>query len=293
LKTRKRLLASASAKCKNLHLERRTRHGISEVTSTVILTAGIISIVLLTFGYATYVLQIEAASREFSQAQGIAVSFENMVEDLIFSPDTSAFIRFNFKTSGPSFMQTGTSISLTVSQTGGPSYTPISSNNASIAVFRIRGSSDVSTADINLIGSSSNLLTDPSQPLGRVTVNQSQGAWVSLDFARVRVNYLGVFKLYNGTGIEEFNVVEVTYLNLTRTIWYGGNFLTISARNLDVLSYQLPVFAKDKETTFTTNGGWPNSQNIAKTLTQLGGNIDKRTVVRVVFAEAVITVSGS
>jgi len=271
---------------------RRRRRGISDVISTTILTAVILAIVISTFGYATYVLLIEGASREFSQAQGIMVSFENMIEDLIFRPDSNAFIRFNFRTSGPSFEQTGGSITLTVSQQNGSTYTPLSSSNASIAVFRIKGGSFVGTSDMGLIGDGSVLLTDPSKPLGRVTVNQSQGAWVSLDYARVRVNYLGVFKFYNGTSLEEFNVVEVTYLNLTRGSWSGGNFLTITAKNDRVLSYQLPAFSRGKDVTFSVTGGWPNSQSSSIKLTELGGDIGRRTIVRVVYANVVVSVGG-
>ncbi len=249
-------------------MKRRTRFGLSEVVTTVILVAIILTSVILTFGYATYVIGIQDASNEFSQDQGIVTSFENMIVGLIYTPDSSAFIQFNFRTSGPSFEQTGRSITLAISQQNGPNYTPLAANNASIAVFRIKGGSNVATMDSNLVGNNSILLTDASQPIGRVMVNQSQGAWVSLDYARVRINYLGISTFYNGTGLEEFNVVEVTYLNLTRGMWLGGNFLTISARNSGVLSYQLfPVFGMSKEITFTTTGGWPTSQSKSKTLT--------------------------
>jgi hypothetical protein len=295
LKIGKLLLAFADLEHKPAGFGKKSRRGVSEVTSTVILTAGIIAIVLSTFGYATYVLGIESASREFSQAQGMMVSFENLVEDLIFRPDSSAYIRFNFRTSGPSFEQTGGSVTLWISQHGGSSYTPLAAGNASIAVFRIRGGSSVGTADSNLVGDSSILLTDVSKPLGRVTVNQSQGAWINLDYGRVRVNYLGTFKFYNGSSLEEFNVVEVTYLNLTRGVWYGGNYLTISARNSGVLSYQLPAFDKgnqSKEITFTAVGGWPTPKTERVTLTELGGDLGKRTIVRIVFAKVVVTVGG-
>jgi len=274
-------------------LKRRKRFGISEVVSTAILIAVILISVILAFGYATYVIGIQNASNEFSQDQGITLSFENMIGGLIYTPDSSAFIQYNFRTSGPSFDKTGNNITLAISQQNGPNYTPLAAKNASIAVFRIKGGSNVATVNSNLVGNSSILLTDASQSIGRVTVNQSQGAWVSLDYARVRINYLGISTFYNGTGLEEFNVVEVTYLNLTRGKWFGGSLLTISARNSAVLSYQLPVFGMNKQITFTTTGGWPTSQSASKTLTGLGGDLTKRTIVRVVFAEIVITVGGS
>lgn len=194
---------------------RRKRSGISEVIATTILTAILLVVVIVAFGYSTFILGIESASREFDQAQGIMQSCGNLIEDLVYRPDSSAFIRFSFKTSGPSFIQTGKNIVLTVSNKT-KNYTPLSSTNASIAVFQIRGSSLVGTSDKNLVGNSSILLKDPSQSLGRVEVNQSKGALISLDYGRARINYLGVSKFYNGTSLEDMNVVEVTYLNLTR-----------------------------------------------------------------------------
>jgi hypothetical protein len=276
----------------NLGRRQRKRSGISEVFATTILSAALLIVVIVAFGYTIYILGIESASREFDQAQGIMKSYENLIEDLIYRPDSSAFIRFTFKTSGPSFIQTGNNIVLTVSN-GVASYTPLSSNNASIAVFQIRGSSLVGTSDKNLIGSSSILLGDPSQSLGRVTVNQSQAALISLDYARARINYLGISKFYNGTyPLEEMNVIEVTYLNLTREPWSGSDILTLSARNEGVISYQLPIFDKGRDITFTATGGWPGTAT--ETLTQLGGAgaINRRTLIRVVFVKIGITVGG-
>ena len=270
---------------------RRSKRGISEVISTTIMTAAILSIVLSTFAYASYVLSIESASSEFTQAQGLMLSFNNMLRDVTLRENSRAFLRFSFRTSGPNFVQTGQSITVNVSQTSGHFYTPLSASP--ISVFRIKGGTVVGTSNSTLMGSGSILLTEPASILGRVTVNQSNGAWITLDYARVKINYLGLQSFYNGTGLENYNIVEIMYLNFTRGSWSGSNILTISAANIGVKSTQLPIFSKTNPITFKVTGGWPTSQSMTTTLIDLGGDPSKRTLVRTVFVNMELSVAGS
>jgi hypothetical protein len=81
--------------------------------------------------------------------------------------------------------------------------------------FKILGGSNVGVPVIkDYVGNDSLMLIGFGGAISRVQTYQSNGAWVSLDYDRIRVVYSGMAQFYNGTGFELYNVVEITVVNL-------------------------------------------------------------------------------
>ncbi len=210
---------------------KRSNQGVSNVISTVILTSVMLIIVLTTSFLANNVVNAKVERAQFEQAKNVILSLNKIVGKVTFEPKSSGYVRASLWTVIPYKEEIGENLQIWVNQ--------ILMHEVPINVMKIRGGNKVSVSTYeDLIGSDTLLLTDVSHPLGRVSSYQSDGAWIALDYSRVRCIYSGTSELYNGTDYEIYNLVEITVIKMTFGIFEVQEKASFTAQNIGVETYQ-------------------------------------------------------
>lgn len=213
-----------------------SRRAISAVISSVILTSAVLVITLIAQYVSLTILAQQSQDQEFDQMKNNIMLFSEVVEDVATKPGTSGYLRFNLITAKPSFTLSKT-VSISVDSLG-------TVLQGKTRMLEILGGSLVGVAGQQTISGSDNyILTSLSSRLGRAYTNQSKGAWVVMDFLRMRVTYHGSFFFYDtGDGHSGYlNVVEISFINMSfGTIRGGSGVLNMKAQNtkLSVISYK-------------------------------------------------------
>jgi len=259
----------------------RDARGFSEVISSVILTSVIMVIVITSAYYANDVIRYNLESVEFDQAINSLLSLERMVDKIMFNPGSTCSIRTSFKTTCPYFTQDGTLV--------------IFANETEIAsisenAFRIKGGESVGVSlSFDYVGNHSKLIVGLNEPLGCVRKYQNQGAWVSLDYFRIRCVYSGVMSYYNGTNPEpkRRNVVEILAVQLNSSDLNPMERSRVILENLDVQTQQIILPQGNFSITVQFNG---NEESVS--LTSLGGNPEIPTLINLTTVRFKITVLG-
>jgi len=216
--------------------KRNSRKGFSVVVSSMILTSAVLVITLIAQFVATSILAQQSQNQEFDEMKNNIMLFSEVVEDVATKPGTSGYLRLNLITAKPSF-----TLSKTVSVSVDPIGTVLQGKTR---ILEIQGGSRISvTGQQTIAGSEGYILTSLSSRLGRAYTNQSRGAWVVMDFLRIRVTYHGSFYFYDtGDGTSGYlNVVEISFINMSfGTIAGGSGVLNMKAQNmkLNVFSYK-------------------------------------------------------
>ena len=202
----------------------------STVLSTTILASALIVIVGAAYVAANNAINYQVESAEFDQAQNVLLSFAKVVKNVMLTPHSSGYVRSSFWKTIPQFEKASQNLTLTISDSGNNQTYNIGQN-----IIKIKGGYTIGVlTPRNLLGTDSLNFTDPSGSLARVRVFQSDGAWVSLDYSRVRCVYIGSSDYYNSTidGYESLNVFEITLVNLTFGTFEPESQVLIIAENL-------------------------------------------------------------
>jgi hypothetical protein len=189
------------------HRFRSHRRGLSVVISTVILSSTLLVIVLSASSLANQLLGGELQNAEFSQGKDVLSSLNKLVERVTSGTGSSGYIRAGFVTTYPRLEATGKTLKVFANSTLLEQLNPV--------VVKIRGGSDVTGAFQNISGTSTPLAIGISAPMGWLFTNRTEREEVVLDYSRARCVYKGLNQLYNGTGYETFNVIEVTVFNVS------------------------------------------------------------------------------
>jgi hypothetical protein len=168
-----------------------------------------VGIVITTSFYSNSILNYNVESVQFDQAVNAVLSLERMAKKIMFKPQSTGTIKTSFVTTDPNIVQEGNLII----QIGVYKLTSIP-----VYSFKILGGESVGVSfPQDYVGGDSLLLVGLDGSLSYVRKYQDQGAWVSLDYGRIRCIYCGEMNYYNGTNPipTKRNVVEITAVRLS------------------------------------------------------------------------------
>jgi hypothetical protein len=261
---------------------KRSNNGISNVLTTVILTSVMLLIVLSTSLVANNILNAQVERAQFDQTKNIILALDKIVKEATFKPQSSGYVRSSFWTTTPYLIETGESLQILFNQT--------LVYEVPLNLVKIQGGRSVSCpASEDLIGNASILLTQISESLGWVNVYQSNGAWVALDYGRVRCIYSGITELFNGTDYEVLNIVEIYCIKiLFGPIEIQDNGY-ITAQNMGVKVNQSRF---DNDFTIQVKNTYAEGSNSSISLSDLGGNPSYHTLINFVVVDIELSILG-
>ncbi|MEM1986383.1 MAG: hypothetical protein QXG36_04270 [Nitrososphaeria archaeon] len=244
----------------------RKKKGLSEVVTSVILTGIMLSIALIAMGFANNMFAIQSESTEFDQAKNIMTNLAEIIEHVSTKQDSSGYVKFNSRTGGPSFVRNAKSLTITVQALYTPTDTiPYHSQNlfsVQCNHLKYRGGSLATAAGKYFIrGTEVPILSNNNASMGCVYVEQSDGAWIVIDYARVNVLNLGKFNFSKGISattrlpiFELVNIVQVSYINLIPGTFSGSGSIYVVAKckSLQTSYYRIPAPPDAGPTTFPT-----------------------------------------
>ena len=255
--------------------------GFSHVITTVILTSVMLVIVLTTSFFANSLLNTQIERSQFDQAKNVILTLDEIVKKVTFKPQSSGYVRSSFWTTIPYLEETGETLQILVDQT------PVL--DIPVNIVKIQGGSRVSVAvPENLTGSESVLLTSVSDSLGRAHVYQSNGAWIALDYSRIRCINSGTSEFFNGTDYEICNFVEITLIKITFGILEFQEKASITATNIGVEANQTKFY--NNFTISVEKSDIEEPETIC--LSDLGGNPDYPTLINFVVVGVETSILG-
>ena|GEM_PF-5315944 len=210
--------------------------------STAILTAAMLVIVIGVLGFSANLFSIQTQQAEFGQAQNIIVNFADGIDDIASREGASTYVRFNIRAGGPVWNYNFDTILVNVSIYNQTDYSVLI--NGTLQALTYRGGSQIGTGSFAILrGVNDSAVFNNAHPLGRVSVAQANGAYITLDYARVGVSDLGFFNISKGLGggHDYINIVQVNLINLTFGSSTGGASTFAVATNVDmaVKTYRL------------------------------------------------------
>lgn len=270
----------------------RSTKALSVSLSSVILAAVLLIVALTASFLANNMLEMQSQMVEFDQSRDAYLLLATNIEDVALKPLSAAYVMINSRAGGASFDRTVGNISVDI---GGwkPLQDAIGSADAELNFLRYRGGYLVSTGVSEYFrGNDSLIVRGASEPLVAVSVNQSGGAWVTLQSGRVRVVNHGTFKLLEGTEFKKYNVIEVTFIRLvpsvdeSRTI-SGGSltgrvYIKAECQNITTASYMFSENSLELTVTVTPSG-------LTESKTVSGDTSAAGSVVNFVLAEVEIS----
>ncbi len=258
----------------------------STVLSTIILASVLLVLIGIAFFAANNAVTAQVENVQFDQAKNVLLSLDQIVKKGMLVPQSYGYIRTSFLNTIPQFHYSGEDLLLTVSGYENHTY-EIQTN-----IIQIRGGSHVGVLEPQIVrGEESLILTSASSSLGCVKVLQSNGACVSLDYARVRCIYAGVSNYYNGTGWDEngSNVFEITLMNVTFGTFEVGTQAYITVRNVGVNAAST-IQAPKEASIHVSLGGEESSCTLADLVASYGGDPDRAAVIRVIIVNVEVSI---
>jgi len=265
---------------------KRSNAADSTVLSTIILASALIVIVGAAYVAANNAVNYQLENAQFEQAQNVLVSLARVVKNVMLNPFSSGYVRSSFWKTIPHFEDTDENMTITIVDVAeNRTYTNITLD---INAIKIKGGPMIGVlTPKTILGNDDNdslLFTEASGSLGRVRVFQSDGAWASLDYSRVRCVYTGTSDYYNGTDYESFNVFEITLVNLTFGTFEPETQVLITVQNRG-LNVQEPIEASNNTSvSVSLNGGeQQETRDLALLVSELGGDPNLPVLVNVVI----------
>ncbi|MEM2149977.1 MAG: hypothetical protein QXG68_00440 [Candidatus Bathyarchaeia archaeon] len=199
---------------------------VSPVISTVIITATLLIILVVASFIATNMLEIHMQNSEFEQAKTAMLLLNKVIADVSLRPGAASSVQFNQRSGGIGLYKSE-NITIEILDSGS---NPIKVITAESYIIKYRGGSMVSAAEANLTNPSG-LIVDMSKPLGNVCVEVGDGAWIVLDYNRVRV-------IEN----RDLGMISVYFISLKPGTFGGSGTVTVRVQNRGerVLYYGAP-----------------------------------------------------
>ena len=216
---------------------------ISPVVSTVIITATLLIILVVATALASSMLEIQLQNLEFEQAKTMMMALDKVIAEVSLRPGAASSVQFNQRRGGIGVYQGET---MTIRVLNGTQQV-LELSNATY-VIKYRGGSMVSAAPTNLSGSGK-LVVEAYEPLGHVRVEVGDGAWIVLDYNRVRIS--------SNPSLE---AVDVLVILLRPGAFGGSGMVTVKAWNRDVRSWppcegdNIVVKVGDREVSLSLGG---------------------------------------
>ena len=264
------------------------RKAISVTVTTVILALTILIISSASAYLAVSIFEIQAQQTEFNQAKEVAVYLAQSIEDVAFKKGTSAYVRFNIRSSRPRFIENWADIIVKIN--GQPLI------NERLGAIMISGGSYVSTTTIEpLRGFSNTLPTDNWRdnslivanvaPLVWVYSEQKDGAKIWIDPARIKVSSLGVLNYISDEGGESVNAIEIKLIILKYGGAISGTTLNLKTlcRSVTIEQLTFPPGDITIDVTLNLNGGYSGTKRI---------NTLYKTIVTVIVSKVEVYMLG-
>lgn len=249
------------------------RKGQTVIEAVILISFSLVVVIATTY-FAFNVLEYQSELSEYESAKSALEKLALLIENVANSEGSSGYVPIYVR-AGSLYLASDPE-PVTISINGQTLY----SNSSGVSLIKFMGGRLVGTANFRLIRPTSQdlqssvslndlytkyLILDSSKglPLGWVYEMQSNGAYVVVDFGRIMVTYSGVFNysyIVNGSvKFQLYNVVEVSYIKLTRGSTYGsGSSLKVVAKCKDI-SFKSTEFGTNLLTFTVTRGS--NSQS--------------------------------
>jgi hypothetical protein len=263
----------------------RNNIALSEVISTIILTSVMMVIIVSASFYANDILSFNVESVQFDQAVNAILSLERVAQKIMFKPQSTGSVKTSFVTTDPYVDQEGTLVILIRNETSSISIASINVN-----CFKVQGGERVGVSFSQYyLGNSSLLLVGLDGSISCVQKYQDQGAWVSLDYGRIRCVYCGEMNYYNGTNPVPVkrNVIEITAIRLSSGEISPLDRSRIILKNMGIQTQQIEHGTGDFDITVQFSG-----EDESVSLTDLGGNATLSTLINLIIIDLEITVLG-
>ena len=197
---------------------------VSPVISTIIISSTLLIILVIASFVSTNILELRLADTEFEQAKTNMLLLNEVIQNVALRQGAVSSIRFSQRSGGVGIYESAEKINITTSQ--GSNLYPFNSND-SFYIIKYRGGSGVSVAETNLTGSSS-LIVSMSDSLGYVRVEIDNGAWIILDYLRVRVVTNTILRV----GSTKYNLTEIFIIRLQLGPTSGSGTVTVKVQNM-------------------------------------------------------------
>ena len=210
------------------------RRALSPVIAVIVLASVLGIIVFVASNIANDIVGAHVEEAQFEQAKYVMLSLDKLIKRIMYEPESSGYVKTSFWKVTPYFERAIGNLTI-----GAPELEITIPINA----IKIKGGPRVGVpAKQNLLGDESLIITDLIKPLGNIKVYQENGAWISLDYARVRCIVTGRnIAYYNGTGYEPYNTLEITLIKMEFKDFRVGEQASFIARNARVTSIQRSI----------------------------------------------------
>jgi len=216
------------------------RRGVSEVVATVMLVTVTLGMIVGGVFFAQLNLSMQAQATEFENGKASIISLAQMIEGMSLVKGEAGYVRFSISSGGLSLVPGTERLRIIIDDERGGLATVFEDN---VNLVKFRGGGGVSSLDFQILKGVSNalptdyLIVRPSRsaPLGWVYLKRENGAWVIMDFGRVRVVPSGVIQVTrDGKNWEPVSVVEITYVRIVYGTFSGSNVYDVCARVVNV-----------------------------------------------------------
>jgi len=206
----------------------KSNEAISVALSTIIISASILAITAIATFVSTNVLELQVQSTEFEEAKMTMILLDDIIEDVGLKQGSGGYLRFNCRSGGLMIAQNNT---LKVFVKGNPN--PIL-NITSLIYLAYRGGRLVGYTPTVLRGNNIPYVTTIALPLCYLRIETGPGAWIRLDYNRVRIVDMG----QNVVKGQVYNFVDITFIQLTRGEYRGSGSLSIKSQNIGIETWQ-------------------------------------------------------
>jgi hypothetical protein len=259
----------------------RNKLGLSEVISSVILTGVMLVIIITSSHYANDTISYNVESVQFDQAINAILSLDRMAKKIMFNPKSTASVKTSFQTTTAYFVQED-NLAILVDEDEIASI-PVS-------ILKVEGGQSVGGSfSYDYVGNDTLLLAGIGGSISHVKKYWDLGAWVSIDFQRIRCIYCGEMDFYNGTNPNptKRNVVEITVIRLSSGDISPLERSRIIIENTGIQTQQIEQPVGD----FTIKAQFSGDEK-SKSLTDLGGNATLSTLINLTVIDLKITILG-
>jgi len=224
--------------------------GVSQAITTVILVMAVMSVSLAAFFFTQLNLTMQSEQAEFENAKEAMVNLARIIENL--EEGDAHYVTFSMNSGGLELRKGVENIRLLVWD----DERSVEWDLGKVNLIKLRSGSGVSGSSFRVlegdvrINNKDDLLDryimirpDNPGPMGVVYQEWDKGAWVVIDFGRIRVMPTGTIpRTDDGLTWYRVNTVDIVYVNITFGEIGGGGTFNVYARVKDVKKYAPETF---------------------------------------------------
>jgi hypothetical protein len=275
------------------------RKGVSEVYATVILTSVTMSMIVAAVFFAQLNLVAQSEATEFENGKASMVSLAQMIESLRTDKGAAAYTRFSINSGGLALTPGTESIRLKVED----DEKTVVWDLGTVNLIRLRGGGGVSGSFFQVLQGDKSIdakddlldryvMIRPNNPgpMGVVYQEWDRGAWVVVDFGRIRVVPSGTSPCTdNGLIWYRVNNVHITYFKIVWGEFSGSDTFDVCVRVKDVKTYPPEKFYSSEVTVSVERGTASNPMHYSDSYSVSSSNV-AATLVYLTVVEVEVSV---